>query len=120
MTTTLSFLKVISVSYNSGTDTTSAISRTYTDIVPSANNINVSFNGQVISQYTGSGTNPPTPADFAKYYWTVSGINTSSMTIYIYANSAYINSHYSGGSPLAYLFTASDIIFIEYTYILTM
>lgn len=117
MATKLSFLKVIPIRYISGTDTLSSITRTFTDTIESDDAISVSINGQIIPKHTAESL-----TSFAKFYWEVSGtgLSSTSTTITIKANQVYHNSAYTSGSTIAYSFSASDIIYIEYTYTLEM
>jgi hypothetical protein len=121
----VTFSKNLIVKYDHATypsDTVNHLSRTYNDKVvdntgaAAPTQVSVYFNGQKIPMYISGGT-----TSFAKYYYTVT-INTSAPTVQIdmYSNSGYVNTDYTGMSPVNYTITPEDMFFITYLYEVTI
>ncbi len=120
MSSVVSYIKVIAVKYdtvNYPLDTTSQLVRTYTDAVTSADSIAVYFNGQMIPEITTQ-----TPSTFSKFYYSATIVTgtTPSVTFTITANQDFLNPDYNSATPATLGFTSKDVIYIEYTYQVTI
>lgn len=108
--------KYIVIKYDPLIDTsTTILSRQFTDLVSSALNVSVSYNGQRIPLRTTE--NVSSVNSFSKFYYELSGIGTSTLTITIKTNLHYrpIGLATSEGTAVC-SFTPTDLFYVDYTY----
>lgn len=117
------FSKLIMIKYdtiNYPADTVHILTRTFNDAVidengnPDPTQITVSFNGQILLHHT---TEPAT--SFARYYYELA-MTTTSFTISVISNSAYIIPYYLTPTPLNLQIYPSDVYFVDYTHTVTI
>lgn len=118
------FNKYVMIKYDTGpypADTRTALTRTFTDAVvdeagnPDPSQIFVSYNGQRIQRRIAQPV-----GSFARFYYELSSHTSSSFTITVYANAAYVNSGYQSATPLVLEIQDNDLFFVDYTHQVTI
>lgn len=111
--------KYIGIKYDVGYgDTSTSLTRTYTDVIDDATKVAVSYNGQRILKRTAE--NVSVANNYFKYYYELT-ITGSDFTIVVKANPNYLPIGFDAGIlPTAITIHPDDLFFVEYTYTFTI